>query len=443
MFIANPENRKRKLADEWIKNHNKSVGFGMKLEDTTSISSWSFINRKIYRELLEHAKSPIVTVLTGMRRTGKTTLVKQLLIDISNKNSIYLDFQRLDIREMFAEKNYEAIRNSLISQGLKPDNMIVAIDEIQLVPDSPSVIKYLYDHYKIKFIVAGSSSYYLKSLFSESLSGRKRVFELYPLDFEEFLNFKGILYSPAGWKTAKFDELSYNRLSSYYNEYVRFGGFPQIVLLENESEKIDQLKDILSSYVSIDIKTLVDFSDERDIYSLIKLLASRVGSKIDYSKLSRIAGLSRHTVKNYISFFEKTYLIQTIGVYTKNIDREIVKARKLYFCDTGIANILSELSSGSQFENTLFNQLSRIGQIQYYSLKNGNEIDFIIGGDNIIRGDNILDGKIAIEAKETPTIDDLIKLSSVAKIAKIKDIYLAGRNKSPKFNKYIWGGSVI
>ena len=123
-------------------------------------------SRKIYSELLKHSKTPQVTVLTGMRRTGKTTLIKKLLSDLPNKNSIFLDFQRLDIREIFQEKNYEAIRNHLISQKLYPKNMIVAIDEIQLMPDATSAIKYLHDHYVIKFIITGSSSYYLKILFS-------------------------------------------------------------------------------------------------------------------------------------------------------------------------------------------------------------------------------------------------------------------------------------
>lgn len=389
-----------------------------------------FINRKIYPELLKHAQTPLVTVLTGMRRTGKTTLVKQILKDIPNKNSLFIDFQRLDVREMFQEKNYEAIRNNLIAQNLKPTNMIVAIDEMQLVPESPSVIKYLYDHYGIKFIVTGSSSYYLKNLFSESLAGRKKIFELYPLDFGEFLTFKNIRFSGSIWKNVDFDNLEYNRLSSYYNEFIRFGGFPQVVLTENEADKIDNLKDILSSYISIDIKALADFSDERNIYSLVKLLANRVGNKIDYSKLSRLTGVSRPTVKNYLTFFEKTYLIHTVSVYTKNRDREIVKARKLYFCDTGLANILSEISSGAQFENTVYNQLARVGEIQYYSLKNGNEIDYI------------LDENIALEAEETPTEDDFHKLRSISAIAKIKKFNLIGRHKSPKFKKYIWGGSI-
>src|SRR3989344_7799630 len=97
-----------------------------------------FYQRKVYSELLNHAQTPLVTVLTGMRRTGKTTLIQQLLLDLPNKNSLYLDLQRPDNRELFSQKNYEAIRESFISQGLSPDKpMIVALDEIQLAPDSP------------------------------------------------------------------------------------------------------------------------------------------------------------------------------------------------------------------------------------------------------------------------------------------------------------------
>jgi len=387
--------------------------------------------RKIYPELFEHAQTPLVTVITGMRRTGKTTLVKQILKDLPNKNSIYLDFQRLDIRELFEEKNYEAIRNGIIAQNIQPEQMIVAIDEMQLVPDAPSVIKYLYDHYQTKFIVTGSSSYYLKNLFSESLAGRKKIFELYPLDFGEFLTFKNIQYKASDWKNKKLDKLEYNRLSSYYNDFIRFGGFPQVVLAQSENDKIDYLKDIFSSYVNIDIKSLADFSDERNLYNLAKLLATRIGSKVEYSKLSRLSGLSRPTVTNYVSFFEKTYLVKTIGVYTRNINREIVKARKLYFCDTGIANILADIHSGSQFENSLFHQVSRNNEVQYYAMKNGNEIDFI------------LNKNLALEAKETPTSDDMSSLARLSHIAKIADCRLIGRNLSPKFTDYIWGGSIV
>ena len=391
-----------------------------------------FYTRRIYPEILSHAQTPLVTVLTGMRRTGKTTLVKQLLLDIPNKNSLYLDLQRLDNREIFQQKNYENIRQEFISQGLSPDRtMVVTLDEIQLAREAPSVIKYLSDHYQIKFIVTGSSSYYLKNLFSESLSGRKKVFELYPLDFSEFLTFREVPFSRQDWLNESFSTLEYNRLSSFYEEFVAFGGFPQVVLAGSEKEKRDILADIMSSYVNIDVRSLADFADERNLYLLAKLLAGRVGSRIEYAKLSRLMGLSRPTVTNYISFFEKTYLIDTIGVYTKNIDREVVKARKLYFCDTGLANILAELSSGHQFENTLFNQLARQNSLQYCSLKSGNEIDFV------------LNGECAIEAKETPTSDNLSRLSRMATIAGLNNYRLVGRNISPKFKNYIWAGSVL
>lgn len=391
-----------------------------------------FYPRKIYPELLSHARTSIVTVLIGMRRTGKTTLIQRLLTDLPNKNSLYLDLQRPDNRELFEQKNYDSIREAFISRGLSPESqMVVALDEIQLAPDSPSAIKYLFDHYKIKFILTGSSSYYLKNLFSESLSGRKKLFELFPLDFGEFLTFKEVSHSQADWKKGAFNDLEYHRLTSFYEEYVRLGGFPQVVLAKSEVEKRDILSDIMSSYVNIDIRSLADFSDERNLYALAKLLAARVGSRVEYSKLSRLTGISRPTVTNYVKFFEKTYLVRTIGVYTKSVDREIVKSRKLYFCDTGLANSLAELSSGAQFENSLFNQLSRAWLVQYYALKTGQEIDFI------------LDKDLAIEVKETPVEADLSHLERMSGIAQVKNFRLFGRHQSPKFRDYVWGGSVL
>jgi hypothetical protein len=262
-----------------------------------------FYKRKIYPELLSHAQLPSVTVLTGMRRTGKTTLMRQMLADIPNKNSLYLDLERPDNRELFDLKNYEVIRDSFVSRGLSlHEPMVIALDEIQLAPDSPSAIKYLSDHHQIKFIVTGSSSYYLKNLFSESLSGRKKIFELYPLDFGEFLTFKEIPYHADTWKDTSFNNPEYSRLSSYYEEFIRFGGFPQVVLAPEEQQKHDILLDIMSSYVNIDIRSLADFSDERNLYSLAKLLAGRIGSRVEYTKLSSLTGLSRPTVTNYISF---------------------------------------------------------------------------------------------------------------------------------------------
>jgi predicted AAA+ superfamily ATPase len=128
-----------------------------------------------------------------MRRTGKTTIVRELLNQVSSGNKIYIDLERYDNRELFSDPNYDNIPVQLTRRGL--DFSVKAwifLDEIQLVPPIMSVLKYLYDHYFIKFIITGSSSFYLRNFFSDSLAGRKKIFELYPLDFGEFIIFREI-----------------------------------------------------------------------------------------------------------------------------------------------------------------------------------------------------------------------------------------------------------
>lgn len=390
-----------------------------------------YLQRKIHSLLKDHLTKRQISVVTGMRRTGKTTLVKQILSEIDSENKIYLDLERIDNRELFSEKNYDSIVYVLKQRGLDFNKRVyIVLDEIQLVKNTPSVLKYLYDNYNIKFIITGSSSYYIKNLFTESLAGRKKVFELFPLDFGEFLTFKNIHYIEEDFLHTHFNPAEYERLKKYYEEFLEYGGFPEVVLTEKIEEKGDLLTDIVSSYVNIDIKTLADFRDQKHIYDLMKMLAARICTKIDYSKLSRLIGISRNTVQNYVDFFEKTYLIKKISVFTKNPDREIVKAQKVYFNDNGLVRIMAQVHSGAMFENAIFTQLRHKAHLQYYSLKTGREIDFV------------LEGKVGLEIKESPTETDVRDLSVLSKVAGIKKYFLVGRHNVPRFNKYIWGGDI-
>lgn len=391
----------------------------------------TFYTRKVYKELKEHLEKRQVTVITGMRRTGKTTLLRKLLEDAPTTNKLYLDLERLDIQELFSQKNFDNIILALANFGLNSkEKMFVALDEIQLLPQISSVIKYLYDHYDIKFIVSGSSSYYLKNLFSESLAGRKKIFELFPLDFGEYLTFKGVPFAPADFMAANIQQAEYERLRAYYEDFIEWGGFPEVVLEDDPKDKKDLLGDIVSSYINIDIKSLADFKNGSDIYNLLKLLAGRIGSRLDYAKLSSAAGLSRATVISYLEFFEKTYLLTRLPVVAKRPDREIVKAKKLYFTDNGLAGFLADLSSGTKFENAIFNQLRGGGDLRYFSLKSGAEIDFVIGG------------KVALEVKETPAEFDLSSLTKLAAGIGINECHLIGRKLPPKFKDFIWGGDI-
>lgn len=394
------------------------------------------ITRDIFSDLLNHSKKKQVTVITGMRRVGKSTAVKYVLQHILHSNYIYFDCERIEVRILFNGLNYEDIKNELELMGLdftKPS--IIALDEIQLVENLPSVIKYLYDTYDIKFIVTGSSSYYMKNQFSESLAGRKRVFEMYPLNFKEFLQFKNATvsdYSKYEWKL--FDKAWYNKFKDHYQEYIRFGGFPEVVLEDNEQDKVELLKDIINSYIELDVKLLSDYSVSEDLYKLIKLLASRTGNKVDYTKISSVTGINRQKVASYIQLLEYTYLIYQAKPFTKNIDKEISQQTKLYFSDTGILNILAgeQLSGGQVFENAIAIQLKNQGSIQYYQKKTGQEIDFIFNGD------------IALEVKETPIQQDKQTVEQRALAIGINKHFVVGRNLSNSgFSNFIWGGNIF
>ncbi len=387
--------------------------------------------RKIFNSLEKHLSVKQVTVLTGMRRTGKTTLVKQLMEASDIEHKLFFDLEKLEDRDRFNIRNYDLIITKLSEEGVDfSKKVMICIDEIQLLSNIPSVIKYLYDHYDIKFILTGSSSYYIKNKFQESMAGRKKIFEIYPLDFGEYLTFNNFKFKALeNLKVLENDTFIKEEIQKYYNDYCTYGGFPEVVLTANVSEKKNLLQDILSSYINIDLVQIADIKKIPELRNIIKLLAARIGSKLDISKIANAVNLSRQTVENYIYVLENTYFIKTIPVYSLNADREIVKARKVYFLDNGIATQFAELSSGSKFENAIFNQLHHFGELSYYQLKTGPEIDFII------------DKKIAFEVKETAQPIDYRKMMNLAKNVNIEKGFVLGKNNT-SFDSFVWGGMI-
>ena len=129
--------------------------------------------RLAFRDLERHLSKKQVTVITGMRRVGKTTAIQYLLSKINHQNKLYLDLERIEYRHLFNQPSYVDIERGLVQMGINFNQpAVIALDEIQLVKNIPSVIKSLYDTYHVKFIVSGSSSYYIRNHFSESLAGR-------------------------------------------------------------------------------------------------------------------------------------------------------------------------------------------------------------------------------------------------------------------------------
>lgn len=391
--------------------------------------------RQIFKALREHLPKRQVTVITGMRRVGKTTALRYLLNQVEHENKLYLDLERIEHRHLFNLSSYADIERGLIQLGIDFSSpAVIALDEIQLVKNLPGVIKSLYDTYQVKFIVSGSSSFYIRNHFVESLAGRKKIFEMWPLDFKEFLQFRGQWRAQSeleNWRT--FLKVYYDLYHPYYEEYIKYGGFPEVVLASSSEDKEDYLSDVINSYIELDIKLLSDFEMSDSLYKIILLLAGRAGSKLDYSKLSGILSINRHKVKDYISLLEHTYFIRIIRPFSKGIDKELTVQPKVYFSDSGILNKLQKgLSSGHVFENAIANQLSLLGELNYFEKSGSKEIDFI------------LNGKLAIEVKETPTQRHLNILKDNSELLGLEKFNIVGRYAgSSNFKSFIWGGNIF
>ena len=393
-------------------------------------------SRSLFPALKAALEDRRAIVITGMRRTGKTTSLRWLLDQAPSQNKLYLDLERLDQRAVFQESNYELVLDYLRNRGLDVDQpMTVALDEIQYVPNLPSVVKYLFDAYPIKFLLTGSSSYYLKNYFSESLAGRKVVFELFPLTFGEFLEFRGVFYRQReSFAQMRFDIHEYERLKGLYEDYLLFGGLPDVVLETRPAVRQDLLSDILSSYINIDVRALADFQKIGELQQLMRILALRIGNKLDVTKLASTLGLSRPTVIQYLDFLEMTYVIRRLPAFAGG-DKSSALGKKLYFCDNGIAGILAKLSEGALFENAVFNQLRPYGNLHYLAKGSEHEIDFIVTNDPT--------PTVALEVKYHPTPADERKLKRIAAKYDFAEAWLVGKYPIPGFQDFLWSGLIF
>jgi len=363
-------------------------------------------------------KSPEAIIVTGMRRVGKTTLLRYIFKRVETDNKIMLDLENPIVQKYFEEEDYERIKLNLEVLGLNfSKKAYVFLDEIQYVKTLPSVVKYLCDHYNVKFFLTGSSSFYLKKIFTESLAGRKYIFELYPLSFREFLKLKDLkMILPKG--NVKISKSVVSSFSTFYEEYLLFGGFPGVILKESCEEKKMALEDIFSSYFQLEIAKLGEFRNLNIVRDLILLLMRRCGAKIDIQKLSQSLGVSRPTIYEYISFMEGTYFIKLVRPFTKNKDVEIRSIPKIYFCDSGLLNNLTKIDEGALFENNIFQNLRLKGELNYYQKKSGVEIDFIFNR------------KEAIEVKIKPTRQDLQRLKRVSEELNMEKAYIVSQKHS-------------
>jgi len=350
-----------------------------------------------------------------MRRVGKTTLLRHIQDSIPSTNKLFVDLENPANQKLFEEENYDRILDGLRFLGLDTKKKgYVFLDEIQFVRSIPSVVKYLLDHHSIKFFMTGSSSYHLKNLFTESLAGRKYLFELFPFSFREFLKARDPRFDMEAIREPVPGGI-HEALDRHYEEYLRFGGFPGVVVKDSAQEKRMMLEDIFSAYFQLEVRQFGDFRKTGVVRDLMLLLMERTGAKLDVQKLAKELRVARETISNYVAFLEQTYFISLVRPFSRSRDTEIRTTPKVYLCDSGLVNHFSRAGHGALFENAVFSALRRQGEVNYYQRKSGVEIDFI------------LDRRIAYEVKLTAWEEDVRRLARLSGEVGIGDCRVVSR----------------
>lgn len=380
--------------------------------------------RLLFHTIKKYINHKNALVITGMRQVGKTTIMKQLYKEVDSPK-LWFDFDNPLDMLLFEDIDYNNIFRKL-EKAAKSDKkrLFIFIDEIQNLPEITKIIKYHIDHYNVKYILTGSSNYYLKNLFPESLSGRKFLFVLPPLSFQEFLFFHDKI-SEVELKNnfAKIIEeqnrIDFEKRNPDYENYLEFGGFPEVVITQDEETKKAILKNIFASFFEKDLKIISDIKDIRELRDLILLLVPRTGNLLDITKLSGELGINRVKLYSYLEFLQGVFFLHLLPKFSKSIDRSVAGGKKVYFADTGILNIIGKVNDGQLFENAIANQLQSFGSLSFYNQRNTAEIDFIINNE------------IAFEVKLNGTEQDLKKTVYLSKKIGIKKSYLI----SKKYNE--------
>ncbi|MBU2637473.1 MAG: ATP-binding protein [Nanoarchaeota archaeon] len=330
-------------------------------------SKESFVRRELLDEVLKWFKDRRVIILTGIRRCGKSTLLKEIMQSVPGwcyanfEDEKFLDFQAQDF-ELLNEVLVEAYGNV----------GAYFFDEIQNIDKFETFVRRLQDEGK-KVVITGSNASLLSKEFGTRLTGRYKPFEIYPFSFREFLDFYGA-------KAEKNDFYRVEKkvgLIKMFNEYLALGGMPEY--LKNKDK--EYMRTLYENILYKDVIVRYSVRKQKIIKELVSLLASNISCQFTYNSLKNSLGLSNAiTVKEYISYLSNSYLFFELRKFSYSVKQQLNSPRKIYLIDSAFSQAcglnFSE-NRGRMLENAVFIELKRKNREVYYYADKG-ECDFII-----------------------------------------------------------------
>lgn len=273
------------------------------------------IDRLLEAQIEKYLFRGRVIVLYGARRVGKTTLVKHLLTQHTDRRTRYLNCDLLSVRSGLQIEEATTLKAFLGEQDL------VVLDEAQQIENVGRILKILVDEYpEMQVIATGSSSFGLGYQAAEPLTGRMYRFELYPLSLAELAGDQG-----------------YSAVEPRLDFRLRFGSYPALIALSEEEARA-ALDELVSNYLYRDALAFVGLRKSTILVKLLELLARQLGQEVSYTELGQALGIDRRTVINYIDLLEQCFILFRLGAFSRNLRKEVAKSVKVYFYDLGVRN---------------------------------------------------------------------------------------------------------
>ena len=340
------------------------------------------IREKYLNKMISAKDTEFIKVITGVRRSGKSTLMlmfKEYLLNngVNEENIIHVNFESAMYDDI---KNYKDLYK-FVKENIKKGKMYLLLDEVQNVESWEKAINSFKVDFNIDIYITGSNAYLLSSELSTLLSGRYIEIKMYPLSFKEYL---------------VFNNYNTDNIEEKFNEYLKYGGLPAITLIKDNDELVlSYLNDIYNTIVKKDIIDRNNIKDTALLENIIKYLANNIGSSVSSSKISdylnsnKIVEKSNHqTVDNYLNMLEKSFIMY-------KADRTDIKSKSLlktlgkyYIADSGIRNIIlgfRNIDEGHLLENIVYLELLRRGYRVNIGKSNDYEVDFVAENPNEIK----------------------------------------------------------
>lgn len=343
-----------------------------------------YIQRSQEKEIQNLLEKPEIIAVTGPRQAGKTTLIQHVLG--GHENTVSYTFDNISLAQQFMGDP-----DAFYARYMK-SYAVVFFDEIQYIADSGRILKYLYDTYHPRIIVSGSSAPDIAVQSLRHLVGRVSVVEVFPLSLHEYLQYK----DPNLWEslTEGHGGAFIRDVQGHVSEYTTYGGYPRVVLEDAHDDKKRVLENIYNTLFLREVRDLLGLVDTDKLQKFIAALAINQGNLIEYKTLAEASGYAFASVKRYLAFLERVYVVRTITPYFSNKLKEIVKAPKVYFVDSGLRNYaINDFRShelrtdkGSMLEALALALLSASSKtpIHFWRDKAGHEIDFVRLGEGLV-----------------------------------------------------------